>query len=107
MREAENVERLVGSNSLSRRETPPGLSIPSDVGFAGSLRTLAPTRYFTAHPSTQSRWVRRSPSADRQAASQLVLPSRAPDEAIVPTIETLDVEPLSRHNTVHLPELCR
>src|ERR1039457_2080929 len=37
----------------------------------------------------------------------LVLRSRTPDEAIVPTIETLDVELLPRFDTVHPPELCR
>ena len=37
----------------------------------------------------------------------LVLPGGTPDEAIVPTIETLDVELLPRLNTVHLPEFCR
>ena len=42
----------------------------SGVGFVRSLRTLASTKYFAAHPSTQSRWGRRSPSADRRVAMQ-------------------------------------
>ncbi len=42
----------------------------SGLGFVGSLRTLAPIRYFTAHLSTRSRWARRSPSADRPAANR-------------------------------------
>ena len=37
----------------------------------------------------------------------LVRRSRTPDEAIVPTVQTLDVELLPRFNTVHLPERCR
>jgi len=73
----------------------------SGAGFVGSLKTLASTRYFTAHPSTQSRWARRSPSADRRAAS------RWRPEAIVPTINTLDVELLPRFDAVHLPKLRR
>src|SRR5947209_7527553 len=48
------------------------------------------------------------PGAGEQPVnSTLIGPSRTPDEAIVSTIETLDVELLPRLDTVHLPELCR
>ncbi len=82
----------------------------SGVGFVGALKTLASTKYLTAHPSTQSRWERRSPSADRRVASRRPPRSaepRRPDEAIVPTVDTLHVELLSWFDTVHLPELRR
>ena len=39
--------------------------------------------------------------------SAFVMRSRTPDEAIVPTTEPLDVELLSRFDTVHPPKLCR
>ncbi len=46
-------------------------------------------------------------TSEQPVDGALVLPSCTPDEAIVATIETLDVELLSRFDTVHLPELCR
>ena len=63
--------RITGSTAISgscarSHATTPG----SGVGFVGSLRTLASTRYFIAHPSTQSRSGRRSPFADSPVASQ-------------------------------------
>lgn len=75
----------------------------------GSLKTLASTKYFTAHPSTgvdghEEVLLR---TGEQPVDGAFVLRNRTPDEAIVPMIEALDVKHLPRFDTVHLPELCR
>ena len=109
----ENLEPQFRRESRDRRQclahvrkaAPRG----SGVGFVGSLITLASTPYFTTHPWTRSRCVRGvlPRTGEQPVDGALVLPSRTPDEAIIPTIETLDRELLTRLNTVHLPELRR
>ena len=103
--------RMTGSTAISRscarsHDTTRG----SGVGFAGSLRTLASTRYFTArhtsprigltaNRSTQSRFGTKH-SFSGQSSSQSTTPwfgrSRTPDQAIVAAFDALHAELLPR-----------
>jgi hypothetical protein len=63
--------RMTGSTAMSRScARSHSMTAGSGLGFVGSLRTLASTKYFTTHPSTQILWVRRSPLPDRRGASR-------------------------------------
>lgn len=63
--------RITGSTAISGSWTRSHATTRgSGVGFVGSLKTLASTRYFTKHPSTQRRWRRKSPSVDMSTANR-------------------------------------